>query len=422
MKWCVTQENEDCVLNECLACQGGILFDRNIADPAVSSMDEPLQWLQWSKEEDQTVAKKLVEGTVENALDDLKGQLPRFLWHNLLKEKQSAAYEEDKIRSGGQAKTNCMVQMDFAENYTCVYQDEVQSAHWRQTQVTIFTVMIYLCGSHPLVIVTDCRDHDKRAVTAFLVRILKKVSEEFSHITDVGIWTDGPSSQFKNKFMFACLWKLQQKFNKMNLRWNFTATSHGKGPNDALGGTVKRMVHRRVMSRQNIVSNADTFVKALKEAGTNIGVLLMSPDDIVKECDDLGVDDVWKNLPVFKGTINTHLVEVTNDGLTRRWYRNHVQTLRDVGPYGQVTAADEPDQAPNINTPGKFQLHILDIFNHYCRLYIQYDRIMIKNIITCISFFYDQHLPIKRISDRSLLPMNLTKLPTSIRLVSSNCT
>ena len=124
-----------------------------------------------SKIGDQTIAKKLVEGTVENALDDFKGQLPRFLWHNLLKEKQSAAYEEDKIRSGGQAKTNCMVQMDFAENYTCVYQDEVQSAHWRQTQVTIFTVMIYLCGSHPLVIVTDCRNHDKRAVTAFLVRI-----------------------------------------------------------------------------------------------------------------------------------------------------------------------------------------------------------------------------------------------------------
>ena len=103
----------------------------------------------------------------------------------------------------------------------------------------------------------------------------------------------------------------------MNLRWDFKATSHGKGPNDALGGTVKRMVHRRVMSRQNIVRNADTFVKALKEEGTNIGGLLMSPNDIVKECNNLGVDEVWKNLTVFKGPINTHLVEVTNDGLTR---------------------------------------------------------------------------------------------------------
>ena len=72
-------ENKDCVLNECLACQDVILLDRNIADPSVPSMDEPLQWLQWSKKEDQTVAKKLVEGTVENTLDDLKRQLSRFL-------------------------------------------------------------------------------------------------------------------------------------------------------------------------------------------------------------------------------------------------------------------------------------------------------------------------------------------------------
>ena len=91
-------ENEDCVLN---ACQDGTLFDRNIADPAVSPMDEPLQWLQWSKEEYQTVAKKIVEGTVENALDDLKGQLPRFLWHNLLKEKQLLM---KKTRSDREAK------------------------------------------------------------------------------------------------------------------------------------------------------------------------------------------------------------------------------------------------------------------------------------------------------------------------------
>ena len=109
-----------------------------------------------------------------------------------------------------------MVQVDFVENYTCVYQHEVQSAHWRQTQVTIFTVMIYL------VIVMDWRDHDKRAVTAFLVRILNKVSEEFSHITDVDIWTNGPSSQFKNKFMFACLWKFKQNEPPVEFHSNLT--------------------------------------------------------------------------------------------------------------------------------------------------------------------------------------------------------
>ena len=31
------------------------------------------------------------------------------------------------------------LQMDFAENYACTAQDGVQSAHWKQAQVTLYT-------------------------------------------------------------------------------------------------------------------------------------------------------------------------------------------------------------------------------------------------------------------------------------------
>ena len=31
-----------------------------------------------------------------------------------------------------------MLQMDFAKNYTCRAQDEAQSAHWNQVQVTLY--------------------------------------------------------------------------------------------------------------------------------------------------------------------------------------------------------------------------------------------------------------------------------------------
>ena len=31
-----------------------------------------------------------------------------------------------------------MIQMDFAENFTCLYQDEVASAHWKTNSATIF--------------------------------------------------------------------------------------------------------------------------------------------------------------------------------------------------------------------------------------------------------------------------------------------
>jgi len=41
------------------------------------------------------------------------------------------------------------------------------------------------------------------------------------------IWTDGPSSEFKNRFMAALLKELSGKYNK-TFTWKYFATSHGK--------------------------------------------------------------------------------------------------------------------------------------------------------------------------------------------------
>ena len=38
--------------------------------------------------------------------------------------------------------TVCMV-MDFAENFTCQYQDEVEAAHWHHEQVTVHPTVSY---------------------------------------------------------------------------------------------------------------------------------------------------------------------------------------------------------------------------------------------------------------------------------------
>ena len=42
------------------------------------------------------------------------------------------------------------------------------------------------------------------------------------------IWSDGPNSEFKNKFMRQLLGNLSKKYNKQ-FDWKLTATSHGKG-------------------------------------------------------------------------------------------------------------------------------------------------------------------------------------------------
>ena len=44
-----------------------------------------------------------------------------------------------------EANSNVAVlQLDFAKNYCCIAQDEVQSAHWNQTQVTLFATAAWV--------------------------------------------------------------------------------------------------------------------------------------------------------------------------------------------------------------------------------------------------------------------------------------
>ena len=37
-----------------------------------------------------------------------------------------------------------MIQIDFTENFTCNYQDDKASAHWRSTSVTTYTTILWL--------------------------------------------------------------------------------------------------------------------------------------------------------------------------------------------------------------------------------------------------------------------------------------
>jgi hypothetical protein len=87
-----------------------------------------------------------------------------------------------------------MLQIDFAENYTCIAQDEVQSFHWVQPQVSLFTISAWYNGQHyPAIIVSDDLDHSKRSIIPYLEKILKDFPVGISHVS---IWSDGPSPQF----------------------------------------------------------------------------------------------------------------------------------------------------------------------------------------------------------------------------------
>ena len=73
-----------------------------------------------------------------------------------------------------------MIQMSFAENLTCLYQDEVASAPWKTKSVTFVTVMIrFQKESISMVIVSDNKHYDKGAVVPYLFNVFNYVKEMF---------------------------------------------------------------------------------------------------------------------------------------------------------------------------------------------------------------------------------------------------
>ena len=107
----------------------------------------------------------------------------------------------------------------------------------------------------------------------------------------------------------------------MQIQWNYFATSHGKGPNDALGGNVKRMAHRLAMARIVIVNNAETLATAVTSCNTNIHVHVMDEAAIQQKCQDIGTEDLWNGLQTFQGTITTHFLKpLDKDTIQLKFY------------------------------------------------------------------------------------------------------
>ena len=96
-------------------------------------------------------------------------------------KRQQARIFKEKIEH--LTEEEAVVQVDFAENFSCKYQGEVQSAHWSQDQVTLFTVAIWTksgdknscCESH--VIVSDDLKHDKTSVAVFMCKVVNDLAK-----------------------------------------------------------------------------------------------------------------------------------------------------------------------------------------------------------------------------------------------------
>jgi len=75
------------------------------------------------------LVKNEITGTVKNLYDHVVLMSQKFFRHCYIKRMQAKQYEENKKNAALLTSHTAVVQIDFSENYTCISQDEIQSAH-----------------------------------------------------------------------------------------------------------------------------------------------------------------------------------------------------------------------------------------------------------------------------------------------------
>ena len=308
------QNEEDCMAGQCANCPGLAQLT-----PPATIANQDISWQQWST--DGKTTRIVLQGTVQDCFDVLKSQTPYFLLHTFVKRTQADEFQRER-ESVKDDPDKVVIQVDFAENYTTKLQGEIQSAYWAYNQVTVFTVCAWdKEGVHSMTIVSDYLHHDKYAVNVFLNTIFKWLDEEVRQFESIVIFSDGAASQFKQRYLLCSLTLMNRQ-----ITWNFFATSHGKGPVDGVGGTVKRIVAKEVMSGGGDVLTSQQFAEVSKRKCPNITVLHVSKDDIEKEIPKL--DEAVKEIRPVPKTQQMH--RVTVNGPYSLEIQNHAKAPSDM--------------------------------------------------------------------------------------------
>ena len=310
-------ESENCMMGNCETCQEKM--SQWFASFQGLSFNNEIFWYQWSRDgefnemahtrrkgnqeslnevkgKQKRIQKKCHVGTVAEAVNSLKEKLPEFLIHVYIKREQSSFFQYKLMSIPPQS---AVIQIDFSENYALQHQGEIQSAHWNQSQLTLFTVCVWMRKeTRRVVVVSDGLDHDKTSVLCFINHLLGDLKKH--SINQIDIISDGPSSQFKNQYVLNCLPVLLERHDLARLHWHFFATSHGKGAVDGIGGVVKRSVWMKTLSGLVVVSSLEDFCQSAKKREEKIEIISFSAQEIQESAIEMGVKDIFScSTPVF---------------------------------------------------------------------------------------------------------------------------
>lgn len=204
-----------CMYSECDICKE-IRVDYDLTQ---THLNETVTWIEWVNKEityvirgqekkTKRVQKILKSGELKELISTFEKELQQFKTHyfNISHQYNAYIYLIDNLCSN-----EMLIHCDFSENYITKGHTEIQAAHFgaSQNQISLHTSVLYTKNNDPKSYCTlsGSGKHTPEAIWAHLLPILLAIREKSPEIDTPHVYSDGPSSQYrqKNKFLFVYL-------------------------------------------------------------------------------------------------------------------------------------------------------------------------------------------------------------------------
>lgn len=259
---------KQCMYRECSNCK-----DRSIVKSKFeeSKMVSFFQWqtkkVEYTGSDNKTATtirtvKELSHLSLENIVIDfditLTQKLARHVF-NIKNQYKALRILKEKL---SQSNKDCIIHIDFSENYSCQYGEEIQAVHFGSShqQASLHTGIVYTRDEiMPFCTVSACTRHDPAGIWAHLDPILNHLRATFPEIQNLHFVSDGPTTQYRNRNNFYLFSHIIFEKGFITGTWNFMEAGHGKGAPDGIGASVKRKCDAAIAHGIDVKDAKDVF-------------------------------------------------------------------------------------------------------------------------------------------------------------------
>ena len=198
-----------------------------------------------------------------------------------------------------------LLHVDHSENYANKQQNEIQSAYFGNDCFSIFTACCYLRDAggklinENVMVISEASDHSKIAAFSCVSNVFQFVRHNLPLKVTLHIWSDGYAAQFRSRYVFTLLTTMSRS---VILNTHYNERHHGKGPMNGVGGTLKNIIFRDVMSEKCFIQNAEEFSNYANTVINGITSVYLPQNDLLTEPDNI------EEAPKIPETLSIHKV------------------------------------------------------------------------------------------------------------------